>query len=342
MPYNHGIRTAGGGFLYSAVERLVNLALYLAAARERRQRRGYSRRGHRAMRPTRPMRPSSASSSATRTTCAPPVRDLDRRRERGPLPARPLRHLRRPARPHRTTKRPPCSAAASALLDDPSFPFSDDLRLAMAKIASAIDSGDVPAAARLADEEPEPPGAVVAQLADAAGPRKSVDFGYTNSRGISAPHAVEPYGLFLHDGRWYLVGRDTRQDELAHLHRGAHVGHRRSNPPAPSRPTSSGRDGFDVASFVRLPFQYGPADPEFEARFASSPALCGATVSLSAGQGCNRDGCRRGSCWRVAGAFSVASAAVRDRQRPGTATRQSPRCRLRFAAALRRCSSRHG
>ena len=104
-------------------------------------------------------------------------------------------------------------AAASALVDDPSFPFTEDLRLAIAKISSAVESGDVPAAARLADEDPDQQGAVVAELVAAAGACKSVEFGYTNSHGISAPHEVEPYGLFLHDGRWYLVGRDIAKDE---------------------------------------------------------------------------------------------------------------------------------
>ena len=144
----------------------------------------------------------------------------------------------------------------------------------MAKIASAVDSGDVPAAARLADEDPGQQGSAVAQLSDAAGRGKSVGFDYTNSHGVSAPHRVEPYGLFLHDGRWYLVGRDVEKDEprTYTVARMSDIEVNRSRPKSPDfeRPAD-----FDVASFVRLPFQYGPAESEFEAlvRFDATGAV---------------------------------------------------------------------
>lgn len=175
-------------------------------------------------------------------------------------------------------------AAASSLLDDASFPFSDDLRLAMAKIASAVDTGDVPAAARLADEDPGRQGSIVAQLADAAGRRKTVGFGYTNSHGDSAPHSVEPYGLFLHDGRWYLVGRDTAKDE-PRTYTVARMSDIAVNPARPKSHDFERPDDFDVAGFVRLPFQYGRADSEFEALIRFDASAQWRMDSLCAGHG---------------------------------------------------------
>ena len=188
-------------------------------------------------------------------------------------------------------------AAASALLGDASFPFSEDLRMSMAKIASAIDFGDVPAAARLADENPAIQGMLVAQLADATGRGKRVDFGYTNSRGVSGPHQVEPYGLFLHDGRWYLVGRDTQKDE-PRTYTVARMSEIAVNPNRPKTPDFERPSGFDVSDYVRLPFQYGLDEDEFEALIRFDASSVWRMGSLAAGQGeSEADG--DGALWRV-------------------------------------------
>jgi len=192
-------------------------------------------------------------------------------------------------------------AAGGALLADPSFPFGSDLRLALAKIAAGSDSdgpdATIAAASRLADEDPERQGASVADLSAAATASKRVAFGYTNSYGASAPHDVEPYGLFLHDGRWYLVGCDIDRDEVRTytVSRMSAIVANRSKPATPDfvRPA-----GFDVGSFVRLPFQYGPPTEEFEAELAIDPSAAWRAERLTAGQGVltpDGDGFR----WRV-------------------------------------------
>jgi proteasome accessory factor B len=283
VPYNHRIRVAKGDFLYSAVERLVNLALYLAAARTpvsaediRADVQGYE--------------PAQADDAFKRQF----ERDKDDLRTAGfvilaDAENEGFYHLDRSATFAAPLELTPFEAAAvraaaSALLDDPSFPFTDNLRLAMAKIASAVDSGDVPAAARLADEAPGQQGAIVALLAEAADRRKSVGFGYTNSCGIEAPHTVEPYGLFLHDGRWYAVGRDTDKDE-PRTYTVARMSDIEVNSVRPKSPDFVRPEGFDVASFVLLPFQYGPVDADFEALIRIRPTAQWRAVSVSAGHG---------------------------------------------------------
>jgi predicted DNA-binding transcriptional regulator YafY len=175
-------------------------------------------------------------------------------------------------------------AAATAMLSDPSFPYRDDLRLALAKISSGVDTDAVPAAARLADEDPARQGAVVAALSSAASRGKRARFSYTNSYGDSAPHEVEPYGLFLHDGRWYLVGRDTARDE-ARTYAVARIEEPSVDTARPATPDFERPADFDVRSFVRLPFQYGlPAD-QFDAELRFDAGAAWRAESLAAGQG---------------------------------------------------------
>lgn len=187
-------------------------------------------------------------------------------------------------------------ATAAVFADDPSFPFGTDLRFALAKVAGGPDP-DVAAAARLADEEPETQGATVETLAGACTARKRVHFDYTNARGDSAPHEVEPYGLFLHAGRWYLVGRDTGRDEVRvyAVSRMAQVAPESARPRTPDfeRPA-----GFDVAAYVGLPFQYGPGTLfDAEVRFAPSVAWRAGALTGGAGE-LHADG--DGLVWRIA------------------------------------------
>lgn len=176
-------------------------------------------------------------------------------------------------------------AAGSAILDDPSFPFAADLRLALAKVASAVDGGQVASVARLADEDPERQGRAVAQLADAAERRKRVTFGYTNSRGETATREIEPYGLFLYGGRWYAVGRDTAKGDIRTF-TVARASDIETNGAKPKTPDFERPADFDVARYSRFAFQYGPASAEFVARvhFASSAAWRADALTASQGE----------------------------------------------------------
>ena len=156
-------------------------------------------------------------------------------------------------------------AAGLAVLDDPSFPFSADLRLALTKITAEVEASDLPIATALADEEPARQGRLVADLSSAAARCKRIAFGYTNSLGASGPHEAEPYGVFLHDGRWYLVARDTARDEVRTYAVGR-MADLEVSAAAPKTPDFERPDDFDVAAFIRLPFQYGPASAAFTAR----------------------------------------------------------------------------
>ena len=188
--------------------------------------------------------------------------------------------------------------AGAALVNDPSFPFAADLRLALAKVSAEVEAGEPPVSARLADEEPERQGEAVAVLSSATARSKRVGFGYTNSLGISAPHDVEPYGLFLHDGRWYLVGRDTAKDETRTYAVGRMTGVI-ANPAAPKTPDFERPADFDVARFVRLPFQFGPESAQFDAELRFAPEAAWRARSLAGGQGELRATGDGSVVWRV-------------------------------------------
>ena len=148
-----------------AVERLLNLALYLADAREpvtaeriRSDVAGY---------------PAGQDEAAFLRMFE---RDKDQLREAGFLiesTESGLYLLDRPgtfASPVDLTAEETAVVAtvATAMLADPSFPYADDLRFALAKIATGVDATSVPAAAILADEDPARQGESVAELSSAA------------------------------------------------------------------------------------------------------------------------------------------------------------------------------
>ena len=175
------------------------------------------------------------------------------------------------------------TAVGSAMLQDPAFPFAEDLRFALAKLSSELPGCDSPVTARTADERPEDQGVAVAELDRAARLRKRAEFDYTNSRGEQKRHTVEPFGLFVRDGRWYLVARDIelgteRVYALARLTRLS------VNTARPKSPDYDVHEGFDLSSFVGLPFQYGPG-PSFEAVIGYEPEHAWRAEGLSAGKG---------------------------------------------------------
>lgn len=174
--------------------------------------------------------------------------------------------------------------AARAMLDDPSFPFGGDLRLAVTKISAELGTDlSTHTLARLADEDPKHQGATVAALTQAAENRKRVTMGYTNSMGAASPHEIEPYGIFLHDGRWYLVGRDVAIDEIR-TYAVARMSEIKPNGSKPESPDFERPTDFDIGRFVRLPFQFGSEAP-FVATLEFEPPVAWKASRLAGGRG---------------------------------------------------------
>lgn len=187
-------------------------------------------------------------------------------------------------------------AVGVALLADPSFPFAEELRFALAKIATALETPEAPVRALTADEEPERQGSSVAILGDAVAGSKGVSFAYTNSLGGTKPHEIEPYGLFARDGRWYLVGRDTALDETR-VYTVSRIRELSANTSKPETPDFDRPAQFDVASFIGLPFQYGR--DELTATLTIEAGQAWRAAGLAAGKGELVTGPDGSVTWRV-------------------------------------------
>lgn len=175
-------------------------------------------------------------------------------------------------------------AVGAALVDDPAFPYGEDLRLALAKTMPSLACRSA-ARARIADEAPEAQGAATAALTTALETRKRATFGYTNSLGEQREHVVEPHGLFLREGRWYLVSRDVDLDSMR-VHAVMRMSGLTINALKPKSPDFERLEGFDVRRWIGLPFQYGETGFEATVRFSAdcawrAPLLSAGSGSLS-------------------------------------------------------------
>jgi len=160
--------------------------------------------------------------------------------------------------------------AAAALASDESFPFAEDLTIALAKLGQGS-AASVTVSTALTDEQPGIQAASAALVAEAIWSAKRLVFDYTNAKGESRIREVNPYGLFFREGRWYLVGFDTTigQMRVYALQRARDLV---MNPGAPKTPDFERPAGFAVADFSLLPFQYGPEPFEAVVRFGPDDA----------------------------------------------------------------------
>lgn len=175
-------------------------------------------------------------------------------------------------------------AVAVAMAADPSFPFAEELRLALAKLSSSVAAVSVDAVAELADEDAAKQGGLVAELSEAARNRKRVTVSYTNSLGVGGDRELEPYGLFLHAGRWYLVARDSAKSEVRTFAI-PRIARAVVNAAKPKQPDFERPVDFAIHNFVRLPFQYGDASAQFDALLLFQPSQAARAGRVTAGHG---------------------------------------------------------
>jgi proteasome accessory factor B len=235
-------------------------------------------------------------------------------------------------------------AAGAAMLGDPSFPFAEDLRLALAKVSAA--SGDASPAgvasrscALTADEAPRSQAQTVAAAAAAISARKVVSFAYTNAAGASSQREVEPFGVFARDGRWYLVGRDRGADGMR-VFAVTRIEDPAVNPGRPKTPDFEAPETFDVAEWMLLPFQFGSERCEALLRF-SGPASRRAHA-LAGGQGTLERLADGALLWRVGVADVRALAGWAVEHGPGIEVLEPGEAREAAASGLAKVVADHG
>jgi len=138
------------------------------------------------------------------------------------------------------------ATAAQAALADPSFPHRRALRLALAKLGA--DPQDAEHAVRLSHRSTEAPddhGRVEA-LGAALTARKRVTLRYRKPGTYEATERdVDPYGLFLRAGAWYLCGHDHARDEIR-VFRLSRIEEAVMNPKKPGSPDFEVPDDFEL------------------------------------------------------------------------------------------------
>lgn len=162
-------------------------------------------------------------------------------------------------------------AVAAALAADTEFPFRDDLALAIGKLG-ALCGGEAPVAVTEPAAEPSGDRSAYARaLAEAVQARKTVTFEYTKASGETRSRHVDPYGVFFREGNWYLTGRDRNSDAI----RTFAIARMRDldvNPMQPRTPDFDRPDTFDVREHERLPFQLGAKMTRARLRFEAEVA----------------------------------------------------------------------
>ncbi|MDO8915509.1 MAG: WYL domain-containing protein [Coriobacteriia bacterium] len=233
--------------------------------------------------------------------------------------------------------------AASAMLTDPSFPFVEDLRMALAKLTAAAGTCDAsaptPVVSLLADEAPAVQAESVAALARALSARKIVAFEYTNLEGRHAARRVEPLGVFARDGRWYLVGYDTDAAGMR-VFAVARMTDLEINAIKPKSPDFDAREGFDIREWMVLPFQWGP--DRFTALLRFSGPLAGRAGGLAGAQGVLEVGADGTVLWRVGAAESRSLAGWALANGPGIEVLEPAEAREALSAGLREVVAAHG
>ncbi|MBC7265445.1 MAG: WYL domain-containing protein [Coriobacteriia bacterium] len=229
-------------------------------------------------------------------------------------------------------------ALAAALVNDPSFPFAEDLAVAVAK----MDLGpfpDEPVRSNLAVADPERQSAQARIAADAVSRRKRLRFGYTNARGERKRHEVEPYGVAFRRGRWYLVGRDVELDEVrvyALLRADALV----VETTHPKNPDFEVPESFAIEDYLVLPFQIG--SERFDAAALFGPSAAWRAPAATEGKGRlvpRHDG---SVLWEVEAAWPRAFAAWCVANGPGVAPLAPEAAVSAYRAGLEEVAARHG
>lgn len=229
-------------------------------------------------------------------------------------------------------------AVAAALLADPSFPFRDDLAVAVAKMDLGPFPGE-PAVSSLAVAEPERQSAQARVAAEAVALRKRVRFGYTNARGESRLHEVEPYGVAYRRGRWYLVGRDVDIDEVR-VYALVRATGLTPNASSPKTPDFEPPADFSIEDHLVLPFQIG--EGRFEAAALFEPSAAWRAKAATEGKG-RLDQKPDGSVlWTVEAASARAFAAWCIENGPGVQPLAPEDAVRAYRAGLQEVAARHG
>ena len=151
---------------------------------------------------------------------------------------------------------------ASEALDDEVLPHQTALRVALSKLGVIPGRSPGHLLVRHPVRDPEEvTDEMIDLLAEAVLANKRVSFGYAKASGAESEREVEPYGLFLKHGHWYLCGRCLRADAIR-VFRLSRAWNLEINTRAPATPDFRVPEGFRLLDHSALnPVRFSVHDP---------------------------------------------------------------------------------
>jgi hypothetical protein len=146
------------------------------------------------------------------------------------------------------------NVACQPLLDDPGFPYSEELRFALAKIDQTFGGGRAIKSSEVRRNK------VLTELRECHANKVAAECVYENAAGEKHERELLPYGFFSLRGFTYVVAADVNDQKAVKTYRLD-----RFHKVTAGKKTYQVPDDFDVSDWKKLPFQIGPA--LFEATF---------------------------------------------------------------------------
>lgn len=154
--------------------------------------------------------------------------------------------------------------ACCSLLDDPSYIFKEDLRMALIKISNEVDAPDMlpffskskaaPSKSSKSSKSSKGAKSDFSSIYHAISQRKIITFEYVDAKGNSSTRTVEPLGVYALDKHFYLVAYDTNRQDKRHFRfdRISNVSQSKND-----ITHTFEVENFDIEEHILLPFQIG-------------------------------------------------------------------------------------
>ena len=150
------------------------------------------------------------------------------------------------------------SIASKHAIKDTAFPFRNALRLALAKLdTDPTDNSEQRFFVHgFASSEGDQP-SHISILTSALTTRKRVHIAYTKPNGDSSKRDIDPYGIFVRNGLWYLTGLDHKSEETR-VFRISRIAQVTLNTKQPAKPDFEVPEDFQLSELTsRSPLHFG-------------------------------------------------------------------------------------
>jgi len=191
-----------------------------------------------------------------------------------------------PALDLRPAERAAAALAAAALIDDPLFPLPVALRVALIKLSRVLDDNGALLDGELAARSNRSGGAELPEVARWTGmilhaqlERRRLELDYRDEAGNKSLRTVAPFGLFLLNSQWYLVGEDSLRGAVR-VFALARIRDLRLTEEAFALP-----DDFSVERWRQLPFRLSDAPRDREACLIIPAARQREVAEITLGKG---------------------------------------------------------